>query len=78
MTADDAIAYAHELIAHNAQVNVSYLSNAAVAEKAGVATKLLDVATQLKAYQTPPVVEDAGPLPVAPVAEEAPADAEPS
>lgn len=51
MTADEAIAYANEVIEINQSVNGSHFSNAAAAKAAEVAGKLLDVATQLKTVQ---------------------------
>ena len=51
MTADEAIAYAHEVIDLNRSVNGSHFSNAAAAKAAEVAGKLLDVARQLKTVQ---------------------------
>jgi len=63
MNADEAIAVAEEAIRHNQEVNASYLSNASVAALAGMASKLLDVATQLKAYEPKPDAVEPAPTP---------------
>jgi len=56
MTVQETLAFAHEKIALNEQVNGSYYSNAAVAGEAAMAGKLIDVVTQLQGHQV--IIED--------------------